>query len=60
MNQRLSPWRLGASLYMPATRTDIADTILNSKIAGLRSLIVCLEDAVSDEDIPRRWKTCAN
>lgn len=53
MNQRLSPWRLGASLYMPATRTDIADTILNNKIAGLRSLIVCLEDAVSDADIPQ-------
>lgn len=52
MNKRLSPWKLGATLYMPATRTDIADTILNNKISGLRSLIICLEDAVSDTDIP--------
>ena len=52
MNERLSPWRLGATLYMPATRTDIAETILHNKIAGLRSLVICLEDAVSDADIP--------
>lgn len=52
MDKRLSPWRLGATLYMPATRTDIADAILNNKIIGLRSLVICLEDAVSDSDIP--------
>ena len=52
MNERLSPWRLGATLYMPATRNDIADTILHNKIKGLRSLVICLEDAVSEVDIP--------
>lgn len=52
MIERLSPWNLGATLYMPATRTDIAPTIINQKIEGLRSLIICLEDAVSDADIP--------
>lgn len=52
MNERLSPWRLGATLYMPATRTDIVDTVLHNKIPGLRSLVICLEDAVSDSDIP--------
>ena len=52
MNERLSPWRLGATLYMPATRTDIAETILHRKINGLRSLVICLEDAVSEADIP--------
>lgn len=52
MNERLSPWRLGATLYMPATRTDIADAVLHNKIDGLRSLVICLEDAVSDADIP--------
>lgn len=51
MTPRLSPWNLGATLYMPATRTDIASTIINQKIAGLRSLVICLEDAVSDIDI---------
>lgn len=53
MDKRLSPWRLGATLYMPATRTDIADAILNNKISGLRSLVICLEDALSESDIPR-------
>ena len=61
MDKRLSPWRLGATLYMPATRTDIADAILNNKISGLRSLVICLEDAVSEIDIPtalRNFVTC--
>ena len=53
MDTRLSPWNLGATLYMPATRPDIADTILHRKITGLRSLVICLEDAVSEADIPR-------
>lgn len=52
MTKRLSPYRLGATLYMPAIRTDITDTILNNKIAGLRSIIICLEDAVSEADVP--------
>lgn len=52
MTKRLSPYRLGATLYMPATRTDITDTIVNNKIAGLRSIIICLEDAVSESDVP--------
>lgn len=52
MNNRLSPWNLGATLYMPATREDIADAVLNGRIPGLRSLVICLEDAVSDTDIP--------
>ena len=52
MNNRLSPWNLGATLYMPATRNDIADVITLGKIPGLRSLVICLEDAVSEADIP--------
>ena len=52
MDHRLSPWRLGATLYMPAVRSDIADVILHNKIAGLRSLVICLEDSVSDADVP--------
>lgn len=53
MNHRHSPWNLGATLYMPATRTDIADAIMHGKIPGLRSLVICLEDAVSETDIPQ-------
>ncbi|KAA8999994.1 HpcH/HpaI aldolase/citrate lyase family protein [Affinibrenneria salicis] len=47
----LSPHALGATLYMPATRRDIAATILANKIPGLRSLVICLEDAVADQDV---------
>lgn len=52
MTKRLSPYRLGATLYMPATRSDIAKSILNNDIAGLRSIVICLEDAVSEQDVP--------
>lgn len=52
MKKELSAYSLGATLYMPATRIDIVDTIVTGKIAGLRSLVICLEDAVSDQDIP--------
>lgn len=53
MTTRLSPWNLGATLYMPATRTDISSAILEGTIPGLRSLVVCLEDSVSEDDIPQ-------
>ena len=52
MKNRLSPWNLGATLYMPATREDIADAVMHGKIPGLRSLVICLEDAISEADIP--------
>lgn len=47
-----SAYALGATLYMPATRTDITDVIINNKIPDLRSLVICLEDAVSEDDVP--------
>ena len=46
-----SPYRLGASLYMPAVRTDIVDVVLKNKIPGLSSLIICFEDALAEQDI---------
>lgn len=47
----LSPYALGATLYMPATRPDLFDIVMNQKIAGLRSLVICLEDSVSESDV---------
>ncbi|MGB5854736.1 MAG: HpcH/HpaI aldolase/citrate lyase family protein [Oceanisphaera sp.] len=47
----ISPYRLGASLYMPAVRTDIVDVVLKNKIPGLSSLIICFEDALAEQDI---------
>ncbi len=42
-------------LYMPA-RKDIAEVVLEGKIPGLRSLVVCPEDAVSEHDILLRFR----
>jgi citrate lyase beta subunit len=47
----LSPYSLGATLYMPATRDDLWIVASGQKIPTLRSLVICLEDAVSDNDI---------
>ncbi|MDR0217904.1 MAG: HpcH/HpaI aldolase/citrate lyase family protein [Enterobacteriaceae bacterium] len=52
MNVIPSANQLGATLYMPATRQDIVDIVLRNKIVGLRSLVLCLEDSVSERDIP--------
>ena len=47
----LSPYALGATLYMPATRDDILDVVFAEKLPELRSLVVCLEDAVALIDV---------
>lgn len=44
----LSPYALGATLYMPATRADLLELVFRTKLPELRSLVVCLEDAVAD------------
>lgn len=47
----IHPYHLGASLYMPATRNDILDVIQGKKLADINSIIICLEDAVSENDL---------
>lgn len=49
--RHISPFALGATLYMPATRHDLLDVVFGRKIEGLRSLVVCLEDAVAERDV---------
>ena len=44
---------LGATLYMPCTRTDLAARLFGpTRIPGLRSVVLCLEDAVLERDLP--------
>lgn len=45
------PYALGASLYMPATRSDIWQVICRDKLTNINSVIICLEDAVSESDV---------
>ena len=49
--EKLSPYALGATLYMPATRPDLLAVVRGEKIPQLRSLVICLEDAVAEKDI---------
>ena len=42
---------LGTTLYMPATREKIAEDIINNKNKGLKSIAICLEDAIGDKEI---------
>jgi citrate lyase beta subunit len=43
---------LGATLYMPATRPDLGAAIIDGRIPGLRSVVICLEDAVAARELP--------
>jgi len=47
----LSAYALGATLYMPATRPDLWSVVSGEKIPQLRSMVICLEDAVSEQDV---------
>ncbi|HMU88092.1 MAG TPA: HpcH/HpaI aldolase/citrate lyase family protein [Agitococcus sp.] len=49
--EKLSPYALGATLYMPATRNDLLAVVCGEKIPQLRSLVICLEDAVAEHDV---------
>jgi citrate lyase beta subunit len=43
--------KLGASLYTPSTRADLASIGNGVKLPRLRSVIVCMEDAIRPEEI---------
>jgi len=47
----ISPWMLGAPLYMPGNRRDIMEIANGEKYSMLRSMIFCTEDAVSRTDV---------
>ncbi|WP_051918762.1 HpcH/HpaI aldolase/citrate lyase family protein [Prescottella defluvii] len=42
---------LGATLYVPATRDDLAATILRRRDEGVISMVLDLEDAVADDEV---------
>ncbi|MDJ0393625.1 HpcH/HpaI aldolase/citrate lyase family protein [Rhodococcus sp. G-MC3] len=42
---------LGATLYMPATRADLAQTLAKRSREGVCSLVIDLEDAVADHNL---------
>lgn len=42
---------LGATLYMPADRPSLAADVIKQAAAGVTSVVVCLEDAIADEQV---------
>ncbi|MFC4256246.1 hypothetical protein GRI97_11050 [Altererythrobacter xixiisoli] len=49
----ISPMSLGATLYIPCMRGDLFGYVLGPRRpAGLRSVVLCLEDSVREEDLP--------
>ncbi|HEY5881553.1 MAG TPA: HpcH/HpaI aldolase/citrate lyase family protein, partial [Nakamurella sp.] len=42
---------LGATLYVPATRSDLAATVRRRAERGARSMVIDLEDAISDPSV---------
>jgi citrate lyase beta subunit len=44
---------LGATLYVPATRSDLFETVTGRRHAGLRSTVICLEDSIRPADVPQ-------
>jgi citrate lyase beta subunit len=51
LSSNLSPWCLGAPLYMPGNRRDIIEIANGEKYPMLRAMIFCTEDAVSQSDV---------
>jgi citrate lyase beta subunit len=43
---------LGATLYTPATRPALAADIVKQARRGVVSMVLCLEDAIADADVP--------
>lgn len=43
---------LGATLYVPATRTDLFGIVTGRRHPSLRSSVICLEDSIRSADVP--------
>lgn len=49
----ISPFALGATMYMPVIQDDAIKIILGEKMPNLKSMVLCLEDALLEQDIER-------
>ncbi|MDR2261616.1 MAG: HpcH/HpaI aldolase/citrate lyase family protein [Azoarcus sp.] len=50
---------LGASLYVPAARTDLLQIARGEKLSEIRSLIFCTEDAIRAAELPLALRNLA-
>lgn len=42
---------IGANMYMPGTKTDVFDKLINNKFQEVGAITLCLEDAIAPEDV---------
>lgn len=49
--KHLLEYALGATLYVPGNRSDIADLIIKRKYPDLCSVVFCLEDSIGDCEV---------
>lgn len=49
---RILAMALGATLYAPATRQNLSSDITKQAASGVTSMVLCLEDSISDEAVP--------
>ncbi|MGQ3478161.1 HpcH/HpaI aldolase/citrate lyase family protein [Paenibacillus sp. TY11] len=52
-------YAIGAALYMPATRSEVAEEIKNGKHEGLTTVILDLEDAIGDQQVEQAEQSLA-
>ncbi|MDP9675889.1 citrate lyase beta subunit [Paenibacillus jamilae] len=52
-------YAIGAALYMPATRSEVAEEIKNGKHEGLTTVILDLEDAIGDQQVGQAEESLA-
>jgi citrate lyase beta subunit len=51
-DRRLVATALGATLYAPGTRPRLAADVRRQTEAGVASMVLCLEDAIADHEVP--------
>lgn len=58
MNDKMTHFKLGASIYVPATRNEILSIANEERIKKIRikSVIFCTEDSVLESDVPKALK----
>ncbi|SET46939.1 HpcH/HpaI aldolase/citrate lyase family protein [Thorsellia anophelis] len=56
MPVKISPYALGATLYMPAIRHDILEIIHGEKLSGLKSMVICFEDALAESQLEEAFE----
>lgn len=47
----ISPYQLGATMYIPATHPELLAVLNGEKHSSLRSVVVCLEDAIRHDEV---------